>query len=197
MFRSIVIAATTASLAVMAVPAPAAAQTALGGLSSCDPTTGLGPNGRPCVALKRIAPSAGAAPAGVARPEGVRVLDPSTLGETFECQTLGNGNTGTGSGEVVALIEECGEPLVITNTQPYWPGDIAVASPPPPPPPPAAAPVALPSAGPVYAPVQATGLANKLGPLALGAVGLAAVVGIAIAADDDDDSTSTTTTGTN
>lgn len=197
MFRSIVIAATAASFAVVAVPAPASAQTAYQGLgAACNPATGLGPNGQPCKALVPLSNdriNAGS------RIENVPTLNRSELAETFDCRDVDA--AGGAGGNVVAYVEDCGTaaPAQLSNIQPYSGEIVAAPAPAPtpvaytPPPPPAA----LPPAPPVYAPVQAAGLGNSIVPLALGAAGLAALVGIAIASDDDDDGNSSSATTTN
>ena len=194
MFRSIVTAATAASFAVVAAPVPVTAQQALSPAAAlaCGPGTRLGPLGQKCVALKPKRPSVGTAPAGVARPEGVPVIDASSLAETYDCEELDAAGETADPGEVVAYADDCGAPLAITNTQPYWPGDLAVAAPPPPPPPPPPAvappPPPPPPAPPVYAPVQAAGLGGAgLAPVLLGGAALLGLGALVIAADDDDD----------
>lgn len=205
MSRLIVIAASIVSFAALA-GSSANAQSAL---SSCNPATGLGPNGQPCVTLIPKDPSAiTAAPIGAEGGEQYGTLDTSTLGQTYECRQANANDVQSGVGGVL-LIENCGPPAQLSNVKPFFgttgapapaplpaapaPAPVAALPPPPPPPP---APIAVPAAPPVFAPVQAAGLGGSIIPLAIGAAGLAAVVGIAIAVDDDDDNSANSTTGT-
>lgn len=190
MFRSIVVAATSVSLAVMAVPVPVTAQQALSPAAAlgCGPGYRVGPLGQRCVALKLKRPSVGTAPTGIARPEGVPVLTEASLAETYECEEI-DAVGGVGVNEVVAFAEDCGEPLVLTNTQPYWPGEIATAPPPQASPVPATlrlppAPVAPPSPPPVAASVPAagTGFTGISNAALFGAAALAGLGAVAIAA---------------
>ena len=202
MFRSIVIAATAASFAVVAVPVPTSAQTVLQGVSTaCNPATGLGPNGRPCKGLVRLSNDRINAGERIAN---VPALDRSQLAEVYDCRDLDELG-GVVAGQVEQLVQDCGTPAppaTLTNFKPYA-GELVAATPPPPPPPAALPPAPAPlppapiaAAPPVYAPVQAAGLGGSIVPLALGAAGLAAVIGIAVAIGDDDDDSSNSTTGT-
>jgi len=185
-----------------AFPGSANAQTALSG---CNPATGLGSNGQPCVELTPLDPSriTDVAP-GAAGEDQYGVLDTSTLGQTYACRQLDA--TGGGSGGGALLIEDCGTPLTgseLGELKPYYGTTGApaptpvVAAPPPPPPPPApvaVAPPPPPPPAPVAAAPSAVGLGNA-GLIAAG-VGAAALIGLAVVAlDDDDDSASATGTG--
>jgi len=176
-------------------------------LSGCNPATGLGPNGQPCVELTPLDPNriVNVAP-GAAGEDQYSTLDTTTLGQTYACRQVdANSNAGQGG---TLLFEDCGTPITSaelgeltpfygTSGAPVPPPAPALAPPPPPPPPPApviaAAPPPPPPPPPV-APVVATpaaGLGNA-GLIAAG-VGAAALVGLAIVAlDDDDDSTAST-----
>ena len=212
MFRSIVIAATAASFAVVAVPLPASAQTVIQGAISpgCDPATGRRPDGRVCKGL--IPLSNDRINAGAPLPN-VRTLDRSTLAETFECRDLDE-LQGVGVA-VERVVEDCGTPAPLADLNNFqaFSGEVAAVAPPPPPvaalppqpvpcvpcaPPPVAAlpppPPVIAAAPPVVAavPVAAAGLGGIV-PIALGAAGLAALVGVAALINDDDDNNSTTT----
>ena len=191
----------------------ASAQTALSG---CDPATGLGQNGQPCVELTPLDPNriTNVAP-GADGENQYRPLDTTTLGQTYACREV-NAAGGTGPSGTL-LIEDCGTPLTgaeLGNLQPYYgttgapapapapvpapppPAPVVAAAPPPPPPPlpplPAPGPVVV-AAPTAPVAVPAVGLGNA-GLIAAG-VGAAAVVGLAIVAlDDDDDSASATST---
>ncbi len=199
-----------------AMPTTANAQTALSG---CDPATGLGINGQPCVELTPLDPNRISNVSfdadGSSR---FRPLDTSTLGQTYECRELNSAGQGLGGGTL--LIEDCGTPLTSAElgelmpfygtTAPPAPAPTPAPPPPPqvvytPPPPPAPVPVApvvpppLPPIPPVAAPVAiaSSGLGNA-GLIAAG-IGAAAVIGIAAIAlsDDDDDNNVSATTTTN
>ncbi len=186
------------------IPGTVNAQTALSG---CDPTTGLGRNGQPCVELTPLDPNRISNVSFDADGSSqFRPLDTSTLGQTYQCRQLNGGGQGTGGAAL--LIEDCGTPLTSaelgelkpfygTTATPapapapapapvvYTPPPVVVAAPVPPPLPPLAVP-------PVTAPVAiaSSGLGSA-GLIAAG-VGAAAVIGIAAIAlsdDDDDDNT--------
>ena len=213
MFRSIVIAATAASFAVVAVPLPASAQTVIQGAISpgCDPATGRRPDGRVCKGL--IPLSNDRINAGAPLPN-VRTLDRASLAEVYDCRDLDE-LQGVGVA-VEKVVEDCGTPAPLADLNNFqaFSGEAAtVVAPPPPPvaalppqpvpcvpcaPPPVAAlpppPPVIAAAPPVVAavPVAAAGLGGIV-PIALGAAGLAALVGVAALINDDDDNNSTTT----
>lgn len=123
--------AVSALALVSATVSPSFAQGLGGGLSSCDPVTGLSASGGQCVTLTPAQVS-GVNPSSVTGNEGVDTLDPTSLGETYECNPAGSDNQAAGSGGSV-LIEDCGAPLTITQTEPFFYGGAAPAPAPLPP----------------------------------------------------------------
>jgi hypothetical protein len=201
MLRHIIFA--SVPLAFAAFAGTAGAQSAL---SSCDPVTGLSANGAPCVELTPIDPANINTPGAAEGSEQYARLDTSTLGQTYECRTADGGEQQFGRGGAL-LIEDCGEPLAIGETKPFWGTTgtpTAVPTPIPAAPIVPAAPVivAAPAApvvaaAPAFAPVTGIAAAGLGGAIPFAVVGAAALAGIvAVAASDDDDSTNSTT-GTN
>lgn len=107
MSKSLIFAASAVALTALA-----SSVNAQSAFSGCDPATGLGPSGQPCVELIPLDPNRIAdAPVGAAGSDRFRRLDTSTLGETFECREA-NAREGRG-GRGVLLIEDCGAPLTV------------------------------------------------------------------------------------
>jgi len=187
-------------------------------ISSCDPVTGLTPNGSQCVALTRVDPTR--FETRIEAPSNYRPVNVSELAETYECNRS-DAVGGPRNPNVVALIEDCGTPLQLdpatfkefvgyggnpapAPTPVYTPppAPAPVYTPPPAPvytPPPApvamapAPPPVIAPAPPVYAatPFSSAGLGSS-GLIAAG-LGAAAIAGIAaVAFSNDSDSTSST-----
>lgn len=195
----------------MVFTAGVVALTALAGManaqsiqSGCNPVTGLGPDGLPCVELIPLDPNRiGEGPAGALGSERFRRLDTSTLGQTFECRELnGRQNDGLGQNGVL-LIEDCGTPLTtaeLGELEPFFgttgptspaPNPIPASVRPPLPPTPAPAPIVTPTpsvlppvgeiAGTTLAGAQ-TGFVPLLAAAAPFIAGAAGAAGIAAAA---------------
>jgi len=201
----LIVLAVSGFLATGVTASPAFAQSAAGGISNCDPS-GVGPNGRPCVALTPIDPNRVIdAPLDAEGADQYGRLDTSTLGQTYECESVEQAQQEGDT--IVALIEDCGAPAQLANIKPFYgttgpapiPASVPVPAPtvitPPPtvitPPPTVVAAPAV-AAPPVFAPVAvlpSSGLAPGLVFAGLGALGFA---GIAALASGSNSSTSTT-----
>ena len=201
----------TLSASIVAFASFAGSANAQSALSSCNPATGLGQNGQPCVELTPLDPSriSDVVP-GADGSEQYERLDTNTLGQTYACRQLDPTSGGTGGGQL--LIEDCGAPISAAELGPLKPFYGTAGAPPPvpqptfvppapppapvvtvapPPPPPVIAPPPVPIA---TAPVAlgSSGLGSA-GLIAAG-VGAVALIGIAaVALSDDDDSTNSTT----
>jgi len=79
-------------------------------LSGCNPATGLGPNGQPCVELTPLDPNriTNVAP-GADGEDQYRTLDTTTLGQTYACRQIDATSGASGGGAL--LIEDCGTPI--------------------------------------------------------------------------------------
>jgi len=203
----LIVLAVSGFLATGVTASPAFAQSAAGGISNCGPS-GVGPNGRPCVALTPIDPNRVIdAPLDAEGADQYGRLDTSTLGQTYECESIEQAQQEGDT--IVALIEDCGEPAQLAGFKPFYgttgPTPIPASVPVPAAPLPAPVPptvitppptvIAAPAvaAPPVFAPVAvlpAAGLGSTGLVLAgLGALGFA---GIAALASGSNSSTSTT-----
>ena len=109
------------TVSAMFVGTVANAQSILPG-SSCNPATGLGPGGQPCVELIPTDPNRIAdAPTNAEGADRFRRLDITELGQTFECREVTRTDYGTGDGAF--LYEDCGAPLAAGeygNLQPFY-----------------------------------------------------------------------------
>lgn len=198
----------TASIVAFAtIAGSASAQTAL---SNCNPVTGLGQNGQPCVELTPLDPNRinDVAP-GADGSEQYQRLDTTTLGQTYACRQRDARDAAAG-GRSQLLIEDCGAPISAAELGPLKPFYGTAGAPPPPPPPafvppPPPPPVVAVAPPPVFIPpapviaatpaIASAGLGNA-GLLAAG-LGAAALIGIAAVAlgDDDDNDNSNATIG--
>ena len=210
-FRSIIpsLTLTASVVAIATIAGSASAQTAL---SNCNPVTGLGQNGQPCVELTPLDPNRiNDVTPGADGSDQYQRLDTTTLGQTYACRQRDARDITSGrSGRL--LIEDCGAPISAAELGPLKPFYGTAGAPPPPPPPPPAfvpppppPPVVAVAPPPVFIPpapviaatpaIASAGLGNA-GLLAAG-LGAAALIGIAAVAlgDDDDNDNSNATIG--